>query len=90
MSENKYNVRIREAISDRYVECSKRKRDKQEQLTETLRTLAENKYTIPYQEYVDLQKYAGILQMEMENLCLELDTWDKAREICLNVIDEVG
>ena len=55
MTENKYNIRIREAISDKYVDCSKRKQDKQKELTEILWKLSENKKTISYQDYIDLQ-----------------------------------
>lgn len=89
MTENKYNIRIREAISDKYVDCSKRKQDKQKELTEILWKLSENKMTMPYQDqdYIDLQKYAAVLQTEVENLCVELNTWDKAREVCMDVID---
>ena len=85
---DKYNIRIREAISDKYVDCSKRKQDKQKELTEILRKLSENKKTMPYQDYIDLQKYASVLQTEVENLCVELNTWDKVREVCMDVIDE--
>ena len=88
MTENKYNIRIREAISDKYVDCSKRKQDKQKELTEILWKLSENKKTISYQDYIDLQKYAAVLQTEVENLGVELNTWDKAREVCMDVIDE--
>lgn len=90
MTENKYNIRIREAISDRYIECSKLRKQTFDKFIEVSRKLQEEKSTISYQDYTDLLKYADKLQYEVQNLTVELETWDKAREVCLDVIDEGG
>lgn len=89
MSGNKYNTAIRRAISDRYIECSKQRKQKQDELVEISRQLAEGKNTIPYQDYLDLKDRSAYLLTEVGDLSIELNTWDKAREVCLNVIDEV-
>lgn len=88
MSENKYNITIRRAISDKYIECARRRKQKQDELMEVSRKLAEGKKTIPYQNYLNLKDSSTLLLKEIEDLSVELNTWDKARELCLNIIDE--
>ena len=85
----KYNTRVRQAISDNYMEYSKTKamvEREREAVVEKLRT---EKRTLPYSDYVSLQEKVERLTKEIEELNIQIDIWDKAREICLNIADEM-
>lgn len=86
----KYNIQIRRAISDAYVECSKEKQSLMKEYTDISKRLATEQDKISYKEYIKLKRDADFLQREIEDLSIRLDTWDKAREICLNIIDGDG
>jgi hypothetical protein len=47
------------------------------------------KGTLSYEEYIRLQKKTETMAKEIEELSIQLNVWDMAREICLNVADEV-
>lgn len=88
MDTNKYNTRVRQAISDNYVEYSKTRAmtiRERENVIEKLR--AETK-TLSYNDYISLQEKADRLSKEIEELNIQIDIWDKAREICLNIAEE--
>ena len=85
----RYNTRVRQAISDNYMEYSKTKvmvEKERETVIERLRLEAK---TLPYRDYVSLQEKAERLAKEIEELNIQIDIWDKAREICLNIADEM-
>ena len=82
----KYNTQIRRAISDAYVECSKEKQKLLREHTLLYQRLMNEKDKISYKEYINLQNYFECISREIEDLSIRLDTWDKAREICLNII----
>ena len=42
--------------------------------------------TLPYNEYVAKMNHLEILKAERIHLNTEINTWDKAREICLDVV----
>lgn len=84
----KYNTLVRQAISDKYVECSKTKSMVSKERQLIISRLELEKETLPYNEYIRLQKKAETMAKEIEELSIQLNVWDMAREICLNVADD--
>jgi hypothetical protein len=89
MNINKYNTRVRQVISDKYVECSKTKSMVIKERQLIMSRLELEKGTLSYEEYIRLQKKTETMAKEIEELSIQLNVWDMAREICLNVADEV-
>lgn len=85
----KYNARVREAMSEEYVKSSKKKLQLQRKCEDILESLVTGKDKLSYNEYLALKEKAETTQRQYEDEKLRLDIWDKAREICLNVADEV-
>ena len=84
---SKYDTLTRCAISDAFVRCSKQISGTHRKLTELHIKLEQEKDTLSYKRYIQLQKeYDAVLQ-ELHDLKIQRDTWDEAREICLNIID---
>lgn len=92
ISEQRYNQRVRQAISDKYVEYSKMYADTHQEMLEVEAELrAKNaKKNLSYEQYVDLEKYLNNLKEEIKVLRIQIDIWDAAREVCLNVSDEMN
>lgn len=84
----KYNTRIRQAISDEFVRCSKERIEVQTEILSINKQLADEKDTMPHSVYCYLKERAAWLEKRLRDLCIELNTWDKAREICLNIADD--
>lgn len=88
MDINKYNTRVRQAISDELVKCSKRKQEYRDEYVAILRRLDNEADTLSYREYKKLEDEADFL-VEMRQIeDIRYDVWDEAREICLNIADE--
>lgn len=85
----KYNMRVRQAMSDEYVKCSKRKCQLSREYEEVLEKLETEKDTLSYRQYKGLECEADDLKRKYENEKIRLDVWDQAREICLNIADEM-
>jgi len=85
---DKYNTLVRQAISDEYVRCSKERKSIQDKIIDASQRLANGKDILSYSEYVELKSYVAELESQYSSLTVELNTWDKAREICLNIADE--
>lgn len=85
---DKYNTLVRQAISDEYVRCSKERKSIQDKIIDASQRLANGKDILSYSEYVELKSYIAELESQYSSLTAELNTWDKAREICLNIADE--
>lgn len=85
----KYNTGVRQAISDNYMEYSKTKAMAERERETVIERLRTEKRTLPYSDYVSLQEKAERLAKEIEELNIQIDIWDKAREICLNIVDEM-
>ena len=85
----KYNTRVRQAISDEYVKCTKIKCQLSKEYEEVLERLKTEKDTLSYSEYKELECKANDLKMQYETEKIKLDVCDMAREICLNIADEV-
>lgn len=87
-----YNTRIRQAVSDKYVECSKRKQENEQEILKAKRKLTsymDGEEQLTYKEYIDVRSTIDILSLENNELDIELAVWDEAREICLNIADEM-
>ena len=84
----KYNTLVRQAISDIYVEYSKTKSMVIKERQLIISRLELEKETLPYNEYIRLQKKSETMAKEIEELSIQLNVWDMAREICLNVADD--
>ena len=85
---NKYHTRVRQAISEELVACSKRKQEHTAEYILIEARLANEKDTLSYREYnrlLDRREYLFEMQ-KVERI--RYDIWDKAREICLNIADE--
>lgn len=85
----KYNTRVRQAMSDEYVKCTKRKCQLSKEYEETMERLKTEKDTLSYREYKELECKAEELQSQYKTEKVRLDVWDQAREICLSIADEV-
>lgn len=89
MDINKYNTRVRQVISDNYMEYSKTRAMAEKERERVIKRLQLESKTLPYKDYISLQEKADSLTKEIEELTIQIDIWDKAREICLNVADEM-
>jgi predicted translin family RNA/ssDNA-binding protein len=92
MDINRYNTRIRQAVSDKYVECSKRHQEIAHELQELrrkLKSFMDGEEQLTYQEYVDVKSAIDFLNREDDELYIKIAVWDEAREICLNIADEM-
>ena len=88
MDTNKYNTRVRQAISDEIVKCSERKQEYKIKHECVMARLASEKDTLPYNKYKELQAEREFLLRMQEIEDIKHDVWDAAREICLNIADE--
>lgn len=84
-----YNTRIRQAISDEYVKCSKKIEEYEREYAVISVRLASEKDTLTYTEYRRLEDRHNFLSRMQEVQAFKLDVWDQAREICLNIADEM-
>lgn len=85
----KYNTRVRQTMSEEYVKSSKKKAQLQKEYVDVLDLLENSKDRLTYREYIALQKQSEDLKRQYEDEQIRFDIWDQAREICLNVADEV-
>lgn len=91
-NERKYNERVRQVISDKYVEYSNMYSAAQKKCAEIESRLRDRttKKTLSYEEYIDLERCLNRLLEEIKTLEIQIDIWDAAREICLDVSDEMS
>ena len=90
MNINRYNTKVRQAMSDEYVRTSKEKATLENKLFLISQQLSsdEVKNTKTYKEYLELKYEAETIQKEIYRLSIEFEIWDKAREICMDIADE--
>lgn len=88
MKKSKYDTLTRCAISDAFVQCSKKISETHQKISEVHSRLQSEKDSLSYKDYVHLQKSYEILLKELHDLTVQRDTWDEAREICLNILAE--
>lgn len=89
MDIHKYNTQVRQAMSDAYVECAKNKRKITDEIMHIEQKLENEKNTITHVEYIELKHRIDYLNNILNNLDIEFNVWDEAREICLNIADEM-
>lgn len=89
MDIHKYNTQVRQSMSDAYVECSKELNKLKNELNDICIRLEEGFHTIPHSQWIDLSREKDYLMRKIETLITEQNTWDEAREICLNIADEM-
>lgn len=92
MDINRYNTRVRQAMSDKYVECSKKIQENEKKILELrdkLHKYMHGNEALPYKEYTDISVSLVALERENEELAIRHSVWDEAREICLNIADEM-
>ena len=90
MDENRYNTKVRRAMSDEYVRTSKEKARLENELVTISQQLADDEFknNTSYKEYKELKHKAETIQREIYRLYIEHETWDKARGICMDIADE--
>ena len=90
MDKNRYNAKVRQAMSDKYKETSKKKAELENELYAISLQLTKDeiKKTMAYSEYMELNRLTKVIQTEIDRLNIESDVWDKAREICMDIADE--
>ena len=84
---SKYNNGILLAIREQYVMTSEERMKLRSRLTKVEETLENEKDTLPYKTYLTIMNEKDILYKKIHDLTVQIDTWDKAREICLDAID---
>ena len=89
MDLNRYNTKVRQAMSDSYVDCGKRRQKVRKELDEVKEKVGNGQETISYAEYNRLVAKAVELQREYDKLKIEREVWDMAREICMEIADEM-
>ena len=89
MSIDYYNTRIRQAISEEYVKCSKQKQEYTNRYGDLTARLINERDTLLHSEYIQICEERDDLGRLMRLEDIRLDIWDQAREICLNVADEM-
>ena len=92
MDLNRYNTRIRHAISDEYVKCNKKRDDISKLMSFLEQNLVDfmNGITVlTYKEYMDIKNEIETLRREHDKLTVASDIWRNAREICLDIADEM-
>lgn len=82
-----YNSKVRQVISDEYVKKLKEKSETIKTLEQISIKLANEQNILTYSEYMKLKDNANYLHRKIEDLQIEIDTWDNAREICLNIAE---
>lgn len=86
---NRYSTLVRQAMSDKYVECTKRKNELSERILNIHERLIFEKSTLPYQGYLELQEEYERLRRGYHDQRVMLNTWDQAREICMECADDM-
>lgn len=89
MDENRYNTRVRHAMSDNLVECRKMKSNFESRLIWIDKHLKEEFDTMTHREYTSLCNEYKELEEKIERLKVVTYVWDQARELCMNIADEM-
>lgn len=85
--QDKYNTRVSQAISNEFVRCSMERIEVQAEICSIYKQIVDEKDTLPRSIYCLLKARIAWLENRFSELNVELNTWDKAREICLNIAD---
>ena len=88
MEIKRYNTRVREAMSNEYIKCSRRINELKRRICEIENRLKIESETLLHIDYLDLHREKDCLLRKLDEECIMLEVWDKAREICMNIADE--
>ena len=87
---NKYNTAVRRAISDKYVECTNKKCEIGRKIHDLYSLLhSDEGKNLSYRKYRKLEADLEYYEREHDRLRIELDIWSEAREICMDLVDEM-
>lgn len=91
MGSNRYNERVVQVMSDKCAEARECRRILIKELNKVVDVLSDEKAkeNLSYKEYEGKLKQKEILKNAINVAELQIDAWDKAREICLNIADEM-
>lgn len=89
MDENRYNTRVRHAISNEYVECMKNMQNLERRLLWIQKHIEEEQDTITMKDYNHFKFEMDEIEKKVKVWKIAMDVWDQAREICLNIADEM-
>ena len=89
-SENKYNTKVRMAMSYKFVKLGKQISETKREIIQLTEKLNQGRATIPYDEYIALERDRDFLNGTLYRYEIERSVWDEAREICLTVAEDVG
>lgn len=89
MDENRYNTRVRQAMSDKYVDYTWQSNEKHKECQQLENRLFNEQDILTYKEYKMLQRELEECKREYEKLKIQADTWGMARELTMDVADEV-
>lgn len=84
---SKYNNAITLAIREQYVRTSEERMKLRSRLTKVEEALETGKDTLSYNTYLTMINDKDILYKKIHDLTVQIDTWDKAREICFDACD---
>ena len=83
---NRYNTKVRKAISAKYVEYGKQQGQLEQKLMDVITRLADK--SILHTEYEYLTKLKCSYEHQIQDLNIKIAAFDEAREICLDIADE--
>lgn len=89
MDENCYNTRVRHAISDELIESRNRKHNLVCRCERIRNYLKESEDTVKHKEYLNLMDELSHLEDMINTLQISINIWDQARELCMNIADEM-
>ena len=83
-----YNSRVRDLMSQQYRRVSADKQRYMDRKFELTKLMAD--YSISHRDYINYEKELNNINEDLVIMNIELNVWDKAREICFEVADEIG
>ena len=89
MDENRYNTRVRCAVSDKLIECHNMKRNFENRREWILQHIKETGNSITYREYTNLMSESCEIEKKLETLRVAINVWDQARDLCMDIADEI-
>lgn len=89
-SENRYSTKVRMAMSYKFVKLGKQISETKREIIQLTEKLNQGRATIPYDEYITLERDRDFLSDTLYRYEIERSVWDEAREICLTVAEDVG
>lgn len=89
-SKNRYSTKVRMAMSYKFVKLGKQISETKREIIQLTEKLNQGRATIPYDEYITLERDRDFLSDTLYRYEIERSVWDEAREICLTVAEDVG